>query len=183
MMLEIRQEPPMLLEQSPPLEPITDTLRGIPEGIAGVRATLAAMRQAAIQASVTLEVRNLAESIVENVPPKDFKGELEAIQDWVRTNIRYTRDPLYAETLKLPHALLEARQGDCDDQATLVAALALSIGFKPRFVAIGTEQYGAFDHVYTEVKLGTKWVSVETTEMVPVGWQPDGVKSRLEWHI
>ena len=173
----------MLLESNPPLEPRTDTLRGIPDGIGGVRATLAAMRQAAIQASVTLEIRSLAESIVENVPPKDFKGELEAIQDWVRTNIRYTRDPLYAETLKLPHALLEARQGDCDDQATLVAALSLSIGFKPRFVAIGTEQYGSFDHVYTEVKLGTQWVSVETTEPVSVGWRPDGVKARFEFHI
>lgn len=175
----------MLLEQSPPQPSTpTDTLRGIPDGIGGVRATLAAMRQAAIQASVTLEVRSLAESIVENVPPKDFKGELEAIQDWVRTNIRYTRDPLYAETLKLPRALLEARQGDCDDQATLVAALALSIGFKPRFVAIGTTQYGSFDHVYTEVKLGSvQWVSVETTENVELGWQPPGVKARFVFNF
>lgn len=173
----------MLLEREPPRPPQLDTLRGIPEGIGGTRATLAAMRQAAIAASTTLEVRDLAEQIVADVPAKNFKGELDAIQDWVKTNIRYTRDPLYAETLKLPHALLEARQGDCDDQATLVAALALSIGFKPRFVAIGTERAGQFDHVLTEVKLGTKWLTVETTEPVAVGWQPQGVLTRLEWHI
>lgn len=174
----------MLLERNPPpLDAPQSTLRGIPEGVAGTRATLAAMRQAAIQGHTTLEVRHLAESIIENVPDKDFKGELEAIQEWVKANIRYTRDPTYAETLKLPHALLEDRQGDCDDQATLVAALALSIGFKPRFVAVAVDRAGSFDHVYTEVKLGTKWVSVETTEAVPVGWQPDGIKTRLEWHI
>lgn len=173
----------MLLEQSPPFSPEPSTLRMMPEGAAGTRATLAAMRQAALQANTTLEVRHLAESIIENVPPKDFRGELEAIQDWVRTNIRYTRDPLYVETLKTPHALLEDRQGDCDDQATLVAALALSIGFKPRFVAIGTQQAGVFDHVFTEVKLGTVWLSVETTEPVAVGWKPRGVLTRLEWHI
>ena len=172
----------MLLEQSPP-EQATDTLRGIPEGIGGIRATLAAMRQAALQAHTTMEVRSLAESIVENVAPKNYRGELEAIQDWVKTNIRYTRDPMYAEALKTPHALLESRQGDCDDQATLVAALALSIGFKPRFVAIGTNFYGAFDHVYTEVRLGTVWLSVETTEPVQVGWKPEGVLARMEWHI
>lgn len=173
----------MLLEQAQLQAPQTDTLRGIPEGIAGVRETLAAMRQAAIAAHTTLEVRDLAENIVSMVPAKDYKGEIEAIQDWVRGNIRYTRDPLYAETLKTPHALLEARQGDCDDQATLVAALALSIGFKPRFVAIGTHAPGIFEHVYTEVKLGTNWYSVETTEPVAFGWRPPGVRARFEYHI
>ncbi|MDE2020654.1 MAG: transglutaminase domain-containing protein [Patescibacteria group bacterium] len=175
--------PLMLLESRPQAETPQSTLRGMPEGIAGTRATLAAMRAAALAAHTTLEIRDLAENIIAGVPAKDFRGELEAIQQWVKDNIRYTRDPTYAETLKIPHALLEAPQGDCDDQATLVAALALSIGFKPRFVAIAVDNPGIFDHVYTEVKLGTRWLSVETTEPVPVGWQPEGVKTRLEWHI
>lgn len=161
----------------------TDTLQGIPEGAAGTRATLSAMADAARAAHVTLEVRDLAESIIAAVDGKDFRGEVQAIQDWVKNNIRYTRDPIYVETLKLPAALLEARQGDCDDQATLVAALLMSIGFKARFVAIGTNAIGQFDHVYTEVRLGNGWLSVETTEPVEIGWRPQGVVSRMVEHI
>ena len=129
---------------------------------------------------------DLAQSIVAGVPSKDYIGELVAIQTWVKNNVRYTRDPINLETLRTPQAMLEAAQGpqgDCDDQATLVAALAMAIGFPARFVAIGTMQPGAFDHVFTEVKLGTVWVSVETTEPVDIGWQPPGVQARMIRHI
>ncbi len=155
----------------------------IPEGAAGIRATLKAMARAARDAETELPIRNLAESIIIAVAGKNYVGELAAIQNWVKRNIRYTRDPVNAETLKLPLALLESPQGDCDDQATLVAALVMTIGFPARFVAIGMIDPGVFDHVYTEAKLGTVWVSVETTEDVPVGWRPEGVIARMEWHL
>lgn len=170
-----------LAEIPPPLE--ASHLSAIREGAAGVRDTLAAMIRAARQASTTLEIRDLAERIINLVPDKDYAGEIAAIQRWVRQNIRYTRDPITTETLKTPHALLESGHGDCDDQATLVAALAMSIGFPARFIAIGLQMPGAFEHVYAEVQLGTVWVSVETTEPVEIGWQPEGVRARMERHI
>lgn len=163
--------------------PQASSLSALPEGAAGIRATLSAMMRAARDAETTLEIRSLAERIVQHVAPKDYAGELRAIQAWVKNNIRYTRDPVTTETLKIPHALLESPYGDCDDQATLVAALAMSIGFPARFVAIGVNEPGTFDHVYAEVKLGTVWVSVETTEPVDVGWQPENVVARMERHL
>jgi transglutaminase-like putative cysteine protease len=141
------------------------------------------MIRAARTASTTLEIRDLAERIIANVPAKNYAGELAAIQRWTRSNIRYTRDPYTAETLKTPHALLESPQGDCDDQATLIGALALSIGFPVRFVAIGTVEPGVFDHVFCEVKLGTLWLSVESTEPVDVGWNPENVVARMVRHV
>lgn len=158
------------------------SLSALPEGAAGIRATLDAMIRAARDASATLEVRDLAERIIAAVPAKDYDGEIRAIQAWVKNHIRYTRDPYTVETLKLPHALLQAPQGDCDDQATLVGALALSIGFPVRFVAIGMSDPYIFEHVYAEVKLGTVWVSVETTEPVDIGWQPGNVAARMVRH-
>ncbi len=165
------------------IAPESSHLSAIRDGAAGVRDTLAAMIRAARLASTTLEIRDLAERIVNLVADKDYAGEIAAIQRWVRQNIRYTRDPITTETLKLPYALLEARHGDCDDQATLVAALAMSIGFPARFIAIGLEAPGSFEHVYAEVQLGTIWVSVETTEAVDIGWQPENVRARIVRHI
>ncbi len=172
----------LLTLQRVPASPAASSLSALPEGAAGIRATLDAMIRAARAASTTLEVRDLAESIIRNVPAKDYAGELTALQCWVRSNIRYTRDPYTAEALKTPAALLESPQGDCDDQATLIAALAMSVGFPARMVAIGTVAPMVFEHVYAEVKLGTLWLSVETTEEVPVGWQPEYVVSRMVRH-
>ncbi|MHB8674561.1 MAG: transglutaminase-like domain-containing protein [Candidatus Limnocylindrales bacterium] len=160
-----------------------NNLSALPEGAAGIRATLKAMARAARAAETDITIRNLAESIIGVIPGRDYAGELAAIQSWVMHNIRYTRDPVNTETLKTPAALLESPQGDCDDQATLVAALVMTIGFPARFVAIGVETPGIFEHVYTEAKLGTVWLSVETTEDVPIGWRPENVVSRMEWHL
>lgn len=149
-----------------------NTLGYLPEGVAGIRATLNAMLYLTRQFLATLEIRDLAEAIIAGIPNKDYDGEIEAIQQWVRDNIRYTRDPYNVETLKTPLELIASRQGDCDDQALLVGTLAASIGFPVRYVAIGNNADRAYDHVYCEVKLGTVWVSVETTECVSIGWQP-----------
>ena len=170
-----------LLQLAIPIE-AQSTLSAIPEGAAGVRATLDAMIRAANSASITLQIRDLAESIIQAVPDKDYAGQINAIQRWVKTHIRYVRDPVHAEMLKTPHALLESPYGDCDDQATLVAALAQAIGFPARFIAIGMHDPCIFEHVYAEVRLGTVWVSVETTEPVEIGWQPENVLARMVRH-
>lgn len=167
-----------LIRQPPP-----NSLSSLPEGAAGIRATLAAMMRAARIGASTLEVRELAQRIVAHVAARDYSGELVAIQQWVKNNIRYTQDPVGAEMLKDPVALINDPFGDCDDMATLVAALAMSIGFPSRFVAIGTSEVGVFEHVYAEVLLGTVWLSVETTEPVRVGWIPENVKARMIRHI
>jgi transglutaminase-like putative cysteine protease len=139
------------------------------------------MIAAATAASLTLPIRNLAEAIVADIPNKDYAGEIAAIQKYVRDNIRYTRDPVTTETLKTPEELLISRQGDCDDQATLVAAIAMTIGFPVRFIAIGYIP-GEYEHVYAEVKLGTLWLSVETTEPVSIGWKPAKPLMYMERH-
>jgi len=164
-------------------KPPQNSFSALPEGAAGIRATLSAMMRAARIGSTTLEIRELAQRIVAPVAARDYAGELSAIQSWVKNNIRYTQDPVNAEMLKDPIALINDPFGDCDDMATLVAALAMSIGFPARFVAIGTNEIGVFEHVYTEILLGTVWLSVETTEPVRVGWLPDNVKARMIRHI
>lgn len=159
------------------------TLLAIPEGVAGIDATLKAMVKLVHQWRTDPLIRRAAERIIEDVPGKDGPGEVEAIQNWVRDNIRYTMDVRDVETLKTPYLTLTTRHGDCDDQAVLVATMLESIGYATRFSAIGFSGPDSFSHVLAEVKLGTRWIAVETTERVSLGWFPEGVNARMVRHI
>ena len=146
-------------------------LKALPDGDLGTKRTLEYMREFKEQAKLMPEIRSLAHRIVNNVPAKDWYGELEAIQNWVKTNVRYTFDIAGVETLQRPDVTISLGHGDCDDQSTLVASLAETIGLPSRFVAVGGNE---FEHVFAEVFLpGDGWVSVETTENVPIGWAPE----------
>ena len=156
----------------------TATLQAIPEGRAGVAATLAAMAKYAREGKKSLRVRQLALNLVQSLPPKDWRAQIVNLHAWVRDNIRYVRDIVGVETLHSPEKLLEIGQGDCDDKATLLAAMLLSIGHPVRFQAVGFKP-GKFAHVYVETKHDNRWIPLETTEPVKAGWSPPGVVSRM----
>ena len=53
--------------------------------------------------------------------PKDKVGEVCALFNWVRKNVRYTRDIFQVELLHSARRMLELRAGDCDDATRLPA--------------------------------------------------------------
>lgn len=140
--------------------------------------TLRLMRDLANDGKKSLPVREFAAELVRGLDQKDWKGQVERLHAFVRDGVAYLRDIHDVETLQTPDVTLERRYGDCDDKATLLAALLESIGHPARFVAVGF-QPGRFSHVYTETKLGTKWVAAETTEPKPLGWFPPGITTRM----
>lgn len=125
------------------------------------------MSQLAIDGSRTKSVRLLALDLVAAFQQKDFVGEVAAIGAYVRDRVRYVRDIRYCETIQTPVVTLQLMAGDCDDKATLSAALLMAIGNTCRFVAV--DQGKGFCHVWTQVLMDGKWVNIETTEPVPVG--------------
>lgn len=159
------------------------TLGMIPEGVAGIRATLAAMVSLTKQARTDPAIRLQAESLLVGVPQKSARREVRAIFEFVRDSIRYTSDVCDVETLKSPELLLQTQQGDCDDKSMLVAALLGSVGYYTRFVAVCTDTPGLYSHVYAEVKLGADWYALETTEDVPFGWRCPYVGRPLIAHV
>lgn len=161
---------------------LTSTLRGIPPGIGGVKATLDEMVKLARAGKKQLPVRMAALQAVEDVPGKAWYEQAKAVQQWVRDRIRYVGDIRGVETLTAPVQTLEIGQGDCDDKSTLVAAMLESLGHPTRFVAVAFKP-GIFEHVYVETKVGKNWISVETTEPVEFGWSPRGVVSRIERNV
>ena len=159
------------------------TLQAIPSGSAGTRATLQHMRRLVREYKKTLPMRQLALSIVRHVNGhKNFAGEVRAIHDYVRRNIRYVKDVNGVETLATPIATLENRAGDCDDQSVLLATLLESIGHPTRFVAIKMRPLGPYVHVYTETRIGPRWVPLETTENWPAGMGPPKHAGKLIWN-
>lgn len=155
------------------------TLRQPTENRTATAATMKRMSNIAKAASHRPFVINLARQIVARVPGKNFPGEAVTVQNWVRQNIRYTRDPYFSETLQTPEVTVQQGHGDCDDQAILVAALLSAIGGAVRFRAVRIPGNGpALGHVLTEVRLGRAWVPVETTEPWPFGQYPDNIDLR-----
>ena len=159
-------------------KPMTATLQAIPDGKAGTVATLKIMRQITKAGKTSLPVRNLALSLVSELPQKDWFNELKILHKYVRDQIRYVKDIRGVETVQTPDVTLSLRAGDCDDKSVLLAAMLEAIGHPTRFIAIGF-QPDDFVHVYPESRIGTSWVPLETTEPVEIGWTPKNVVSRL----
>jgi transglutaminase-like putative cysteine protease len=105
------------------------------------------------------------------VPEKDRAGEVRALFEWVRRNIRYTRDIFRVELLHSARRLLELRAGDCDDQTILLSSLLLSTGHPVRLVLAGFQpgRPHAYSHIYPEVHVAGRWIAVDPTLSGPMG--------------
>lgn len=162
-------------------KPLTATLQAIPDGKAGTVATLKIMREITRQAKKTLPVRSLAVELTNGKAQKDWIGELKSLHGFVRDQIRYVKDIRGVETVQTPDATLRIKAGDCDDKSVLLASLLESIGHPTRFVAIGFAP-DDYAHVYVETRVGNKWIPLETTEPVEIGWAAPNSVSRLTIH-
>lgn len=139
------------------------------------------MRRIVREYKKSLPIRLLALKIVRRNGQKQWLREAESIQQFVRDKIRYVKDIRGVETLSTPDKTLEVGQGDCDDKSILAASLLESIGHPTRFVAVGFVP-GQFCHVLVETLIGSKWISIETTENVGVGWIPPNVTNSYRVH-
>jgi len=136
------------------------------------------MRQFVEQYKTHPVIFRLSRELTAHLPQKDFTNEIKALYNYVRDSIRYVRDINGVETIQTPVKTLEFGTGDCDDKATLLAALLESIGAETRFNAMGFRK-NHISHVSLQVKNGGKWVNLETTEPVDMGWLPPGIKTNL----
>jgi len=144
-------------------------LRSIPAGDSGIAVTIAHMAQLARAAQTDLLVLRTAQRLAGSTT--SYAGQIAAIRAFLRGYVRFVRDPLEVETLKAPREMLleVARSGetwgDCDDIATLGAALGMSVGFPARFVVLSFGE--AVDgHVYAELLEPDShtWLELDTSK-------------------
>lgn len=139
----------------------------LPAGDAGTVLTLQLMRGLVLQ-DVPL-LRSAASRILGGGTARDRVG---ALRGWLGRNLKFEHDPAGVELLKAPAYQLERIQdktdgrGDCDEIATLGAALAIAGGMPARFVVLRFEPGGPFEHVYTEVLTPAGWVELDTSRQL-----------------
>lgn len=156
----------------------------IPDGPEGTKKTLELMGQIVRQFRKSPFIRQLATSLVQPLPNKDWIGEMSVLLNYVRNNIRYTQDINEIELLQTPMATLHLRHGDCDDMCILLSSLCEAIGFQTRFVAIGFEPQ-TFVHVYLQIfePDNAEWISADPTEPNSLGWNASGECCRMVQQI
>lgn len=158
----------------------TVTQREIPTGDRGTKATLDVMVRLITAASMHPDVRDMALKIMR---PDKLKPatSIHALREWTRLVMPFVRDPVTAEALTDPVAAIHRIElqgrapGDCDDVAMLVAAMALSVGFRTRLVVVGfshtapltgLDSKDPFLHIWCEVAPPTgvvAWTEMDTT--------------------
>lgn len=146
----------------------------IPAGFAGTQATLRLVKRLARDDSDSPEIWRLARLLTRDVPSYDLLGEVDALQEFVRDEIRYVRDPLHTEAVQLPRTTLRIESGDCDDKTALAGALLQSIGYPVRYVLSKTDRRypDRFSHIYPETAVQGRWMPFETIiPGAPLGWR------------
>jgi transglutaminase-like putative cysteine protease len=115
------------------------------------------------------------------VPPKNRFGEVCALFDFVKRNIRYTRDIFRVELLHSARRMLELKAGDCDDMTILLGAMLLSTGHPVRLVLAGFKRNRphVYSHIYPEVFVRGRWMAADATADKPIGWAPPVLWKRI----
>lgn len=98
-----------------------------------------------------------ARQIVARAAQRDEPAQAQMLRQWMQQHFQFVKDPDGREDQRDPRYMLNKIQafgkylGDCDDAATLSAALAKAIGIPARFIAAAFADPGPFQHVYTVV--------------------------------
>lgn len=118
--------------------------------------------------------RDVLALVLRGVDGNDRPATARALWGFVRSWITF--QPEVGEQLQTPATTIRRRMGDCDDQHILLTALLRGVGFETRgallrrtddgqlFTDTGTgpRPPGRAFHIWTQVRLGGRWVDAET---------------------
>jgi transglutaminase-like putative cysteine protease len=155
----------------------------IPKGYAGTIKTVDLISRLVREGSKDFFVRQTAIAILRRygIRPKNYLGEINALFEWVKRNVRYTRDIHRVELLHTARRMLELRAGDCDDMTILLCAMLKSIGHPVRLALVGfnPKKKTLFTHIYLEVFYRGQWIPLDPTVSRPMGWAPPLVHKQI----
>jgi transglutaminase-like putative cysteine protease len=79
---------------------------------------------------------------VERLSPRE---RARVLLEWLHERVRFEPDPnewTEGDLYQSPRSTWQARRGDCDDTAPLLAAMLRAAGLRSRLVAMSSEKYG-----------------------------------------
>ena len=147
--------------------PIPVQTTRLPGGDAGTAKTVGWMRRLIHQGSKSREIRETAANLA--MRHSTDQGKIGSIFEFVRSKMKYVRDPLHQEMLAGTDyhmgtmAAEGYARGDCDDHTIMLGAMLESIGYPTRITTARMKPgaNGSFDHVYLEVNDRTGWVPLD----------------------
>jgi hypothetical protein len=156
----------------------------VPRGFRGTMATARLIADLIRHGAKDFFVRQTAIQIFRDygVQPKDRYGEVCALYEWVKRNIRYTRDIFRVELLHTARRMLELRAGDCDDMTILLGAMLVATGHPVRLALVGFRPHKphAYSHIYPEVNVNGRWIAIDATVWSrPMGFAPPALWKRV----
>ena len=155
----------------------------VPSGTHGTLVTARIIARLIQEGAKDFYVRQKAIEIFRayDVKGKNRMGEVCALFDFVKRNIRYTRDIFRVELLHSARRMLELQAGDCDDMTILLGAMLLSTGHPVRLVLAGfrPNRPHAYSHIYPEVNVKGRWLAIDATVDKPIGWEPPVLWKRI----
>jgi transglutaminase-like putative cysteine protease len=131
--------------------------------------TLGFMHRLAVEGSKDLEVRSAAIEALDRfgARPHDPIAALGAVFGFVRDRIRFVGDPVGTQAVQSPRATLGLGAGNCAQRATLLAAMARSIGIpadlKFRVIAANPRAPRSFSHVYVVANVRGRQIPLDPT--------------------
>jgi len=120
------------------------------------------------------DIRKLVSKILHDrsVEGKDWNGEVEAVFEWVRENVRYTRDTEGLDTYTEPLKTVDLGIGDCDDLSILLGSMLGAIGYPSKLKVVSMTGDG-WDHVYPLIGMPpfapAKWIALDASIELPLG--------------
>jgi len=112
-------------------------------------------------------MRQIGLEVTSGVRARDDMGELAAIYEFVKRNVRYTGDITDKDTFQTAWRTLQMAGGDCDDHSVENAVLAMENGFRCKF-RITSNTGASWDHIYCLAGVRsrmnpTQWIPLDTT--------------------
>lgn len=166
--------------------PMNATSIAIPEGDPGTIATIEQMRRLIDHGMKDPYIHELAAGIIglAGVRAFDWMGEARAVYNWVRQHIRFTRDVRGKETLHAANDIVRLGIGDCDDFTILICSLMGTIGAKCSIITVASDPRDPdlFSHVYPEVSINGRWVTMDAARRDPrFGLAPANYYRKRRW--
>ena len=121
------------------------------------------------------------------VAPRDWLGEVCAIAEQIRNNVRYTLDTFGADTYRTADRTLDLAMGDCDDMTALAGATLQAVGYPVWIKVIQMPGQDDFHHIYILAGIPPqnpgKVVPVDPTHENFCGWEPRGIRRQRVYRV
>lgn len=133
-------------------------------------------------------VHQVAIAIATSCGQMAFGCQLRKLYQYMVDSVRFKRDTHGIEHIRRPEQLVHEIEthgmtaADCDDLATLAAAIGMALGMRMGFAVDGSRRSGPLEHVYPVAWLGGQWVPMDAQHRVGFGRWPEAARRKI-WAV